>query len=129
MTTAHAKTNYILDEVGNSYMKINIKDFEKWYNQNKEIIDKTPTKTFNTRFKIVDDNNRRYKLERRKGNTIITRMNPDSCLSKHDILNRLGEFEAKIHELETLLESVKVDDTEEKDIVIDLNKKTNKFDI
>ena len=129
MTNAHANTNYILDEVGNNYIKINLKDFDKWYTQNKQLVDKIPTKTFNIRFLIIDDNNRRYKLERRRGKMIISRMNPDKCLTKHDILNRLGEFEAKIHELETLLDSVKVDDTEEKDIVIDLNKKINKFDI
>ena len=125
MTTART----MIDYVGNSYQKINIKDFDNWYNSHKELIDKVSTKTFNTRFILVDDLNNRFKLIRRKGKMILSKMNPDNMLTKHDIMNKLAEFESMIR-TGAALEATSLRSLEKLDFVEpDLTKTTQRFTV
>ena len=119
----------LIDYVGNSYQKINIKDFDNWYNSHKELIDKVSTKTFNTRFILVDDLNNRFKLIRRKGKMILSKMNPDNMLTKHDIMNKLAEFESMIR-TGAALEATSLRSLEKLDFVEpDLTKTTQRFTV
>ena len=108
-----SKRSRIVLDNSKQFKSININAFPQWYEQNKAVIDTISTKTFNFKFHIVDDNNKRYKLERRKGEMRIVPMNPDYQLTKHDILNQLAQLEGKITELSTTLNRL---DTEEKPI-------------
>ena len=114
-----------IDEVGSKTRKINIKDFDAFYNSHKATIDGMNMKTFNNRFILVDDLNNRYKLMRRKNRGfIITKINPDKLLTKYDVINKLAEFESMI-KTEINKFSKEFNETKEPD----LSKHTERFTI
>ena len=119
-----------LNNVQNNYKEIQLKDFDKFYEEFKNAIDSMHSRTFNNHFHIVDEHGRRYKLIRRKGQNQIIRVSPDEYLNRHHIMNRMAELEGKINECSKLLDKLdkQPDELTEED-VIKFNRISKEFNI
>ncbi len=79
-------------------IKMTIKEFKKWYFENKEAVQKLSSKYINHRIIITDDKNNEYKFIRRKEEVhIIPR---EKMKSKQQIIDDLERLKTLFKELE-----------------------------
>ena len=112
-------------EVGDAYVEIELKDFDKWLAEHRAEVDKLQMKTFNYRFHIVDGATR-YKLHRIRGKYVIKQCSKDYFNDKHDLMNKFMELARAIKALEQMVEKIEIPFEEPK---INLEAVTKRFKV
>ena len=125
MENAQARMQNIPVEIGNSYVDIELKNFDEWLKQHKQEVDKLQMKTFNYRFHIVDGSTR-YKLHRIRGKYVVRQCSKDYFNDKHDLINKFIELASSIKALEKIVDKVDIPFEEPK---IHLDNSTKRFKV
>ena len=95
----------IIDGVGKVSQDWMLEDFKQYYEAHKDELDKIHSHTLNTHVRIYDKNGNRYKVIRRNGRTILTRVSEKMETHKRDIINQLIELQKQLTELGNVIAS------------------------
>ena len=96
-------TNVSIDAVGSVSKEWLLSDFVKYYEANKESLDKIHSHTLNTHVSIHDEYGNKYKVIRRQGKTILKRVAENDCMCKRDIITQLHQLRGMLENLEKLV--------------------------
>ena len=97
-------SNIEIDFIGNTTKDWLLDDFIKYYEQNKEELDKIHSRRINSRVRIFDKQGNRYKVIRRHGKTIFRRISITDTTWKRDIITQIQELRALVAETKNLVD-------------------------
>ena len=101
--------NVIIDVIGKVSHDWLLEDFKQYYEAHKDELDKIHSHTLNTHVKIYDKNGNRYKVIRRNGRTILTRVSEKMEIHKRDMIDQLIDLQRQLTELGQLIASLEKD--------------------